>query len=624
MTDELHLIVLWEKALYARERILADAARHVDIVAQANLRWPGDPVECFSRFYGAKLQEAKGKVAVCGGGEFLMLVVKDRRPKYGWRETSRGSELVNLRLFSMKNRYRTWTGGGHRVHTTNSTAETRRDIYLLTGHTLAEWESGVPKEPCDVLPGRDGWADLRTLFTALGEAMPFVVLRNSEMLPDAFDPSLHGDIDLLVPDAQECAGVLGARKVFPKENRVHYEVKVGGSPVRFDFRFVGDGYYDTRWQRAMLADAVEKDSVRRPSPENAFFALVYHALYQKCAMAPDYEMKARALAAAAGIPGGTFSDWLPLLEDFLAARRYKVTTPVDDSVYLDPCLPDWRSTAEEINALFPMDGLRPAGLESRRVTIALPTLLLDARLHRERILVKYSPVAPEAIASEWKFARRFRAIRPDLCVEPVCWHRTAGGGAFAALKFMEGRTLQTLLEEDFKFSREQVDRMARDMRDISDTLIAANIAHRDVRPANLMVGPDFHVRIFDFQFAVDMNDRRENPYFVDHYMELLWVLGDTYAEGHGKWNDRRAMARCLETLPDSPFKSEVAAELCKEADAYNRTASLPKGLRAKYMKEFKHLDRRRRRHRWLFRKDKPEVIRRWEFLKYILSEWGAF
>ena len=107
-------------------------------------------------------------------------------------------------------------------------------------------------------------------------------------------------------------------------------------------------------------------------------------------------------------------------------------------------------------------------------------------------------------------------------------------------------------------------------------------------------------------------------------MELLWVLGDTYAEGHGKWNDRRAMARCLETLPDSPFKSEVAAELCKEADAYNRTASLPKGLRAKYMKEFKHLDRRRRRHRWLFRKDKPEVIRRWEFLKYILSEWGAF
>ena len=102
------------------DRILADISRHVEIVAKVELAWPGDATECFGRFYGAKLQAAAGKTAQCGGGPFLLVVVRDAKPRYGWRETSRGSELVNLRMFAMKSRYRAWTGGGHKVHTTNS------------------------------------------------------------------------------------------------------------------------------------------------------------------------------------------------------------------------------------------------------------------------------------------------------------------------------------------------------------------------------------------------------------------------------------------------------------------------------------------------------------------------
>lgn len=624
MSPEMHLIVLWEKALSEKDRILADVERHVEIVAKAELSWPGDPVECFGRFYGAKLIEAEGKVLVCGGGPFLMLVVRDRSPRYGWRETSRGGELVNLRLFEMKARYREWTGGGHRVHTTNSPAETRRDIFLLTGRTLAEWEAGVPGGPFEVLPGHGGWPDLRALFRALGETTSYVVLRNSEMLPDAFDPTLHGDIDLLVPDIVECAGIMGARRLFRNENRVHYEAVVGGRPVRFDLRFVGDGYYDTRWERAILKGAVETDGVRRPAPEDAFYALVYHALYQKCDMAPDYEGKSRALARTAGIPGESFEDWLPLLEDFLARNRYKVTCPCDDSVYLDPCLPDWHALAEEMNGLFPMEDLRPALLGRRHVNRFLPTLILSAYAGGERLLVKYSPVAPFAIANEWTFAQRVRRIRPDLCVEPVFWHVMTGGGAFVVLKWMEGRTLQDLLDDEAAPTPEQTARLAKDMKDISDALVAANIVHRDIRPANMMVSPDGHVRIFDFQFAVDRDDPREQKYFVDRYMELLWVLGDIYADGHGKWNDRRAMVRCLQNLPDCPERAQAIDEISKDIEAHNRTVNLPKGLRCGYMKEYQKLEKKRRRHRLLFRKDKPIDVRRWKFLKYVLFDWGEF
>ena len=101
-------------------------------------------------------------------------------------------------------------------------------------------------------------------------------------------------------------------------------------------------------------------------------------------------------------------------------------------------------------------------------------------------------------------------------------------------------------------------------------------------------------------------------------------MGDTYADGHGKWNDRRAMMRCLQTLPDHPDRAKAIAEISKDVEAHNRTVNLPKGLRCGYMKEYLKLEKKRRRHKLLFRKDKPIDVRRWKFLKYVLFDWGEF
>ena len=84
------------------------------------------------------------------------------------------------------------------------------------------------------------------------------------------------------------------------------------------------------------------------------------------------------------------------------------------------------------------------------------------------------------------------------------------------------------------------------------------------------------------------------------------------------------MMRCLQTLPDCPERVRAISEISKDVETHNRTANLPKGLRRVYMKEYLKLERKRRRHRLLFRKDKPVDVRRWEFLKYVLFEWGEF
>ena len=619
--SELHLVVLWEKARECEAKILDDIANHVEIVAKVELSWPGDATECYGRFYGAKLREAAGKTLVCGAGPFLVVVVRDAKPRYGWRETSRGSEFVNLRLFAMKSRYRAWTGGGHRVHTTNSQEETRRDIYLLTGRTAEEWSSGVPSAPFDVLPGRGGWASLRDLFVALGETMPYVVLRNSEMLPDSFDPSLHGDIDILVRDADECAGILGARRVFADPNRVHYEVQVAGKGVRFDFRFVGDGYYDARWERSMLANGVVSGGVRRPSPEDAFYALVYHALFQKMAIAPDYRDKARALAAAAGIAGGFFDDWIVPLGEFLSSRGWMVTQPQDKSVYMDDLLPHWREIADAMREFAPLENVRPARLDSRRVNPYLPTLLFDAELDGAPCFVKYSPVEPGAISDEWTFPMRLRRRIPDLCVKPLFWHVLPSGGAFVVLERLEGQTLEERLASGLPISQDESARLSEDMAAIVRGLEAEGIVHRDVRPANLVVTSGGHLKIIDFQFAIDRSRGGERPYFSARHRELLYPLGAEYAVAPGVWNDRHSMVRCLGLLPQCAARDEAVRELSADMDKMTVRARLPKGDRRRLRRELRMMKMRHLRHLLLFRKEGSRFAERFEYLHHVLRNW---
>lgn len=571
--SELHLVVLWEFARGEEKRILEDLPRHVEVFHTEVLRWPGDPKACFGRFYGANLADASGKVLTCGGGPFRLIVVRDNAPRYGLVETSRGLESANLNLFELKTLYREWTGGGHKVHTTNTVAEAEHDIFFLTGHTAAEWASGRPSGDLQVLPGQGGWASLRELFSFLGRFSPYVVLRNAETLPDGFDPTLHGDIDLLVENADATARLLGARKVFPEPHRVHYEVTVAGRPVRFDFRFVGDGYYDTRWERQMLSRRVAADGVFLLHPEDAYFALVYHALYQKFEIAPDYVSKAAALAAAASLPWTDYADALSRLEEFLARNGYDKTRPADISVRWNERLVGWRKLADEMAALSGATDIRPVRLEAIRAETPLRTSFYSGVLHGRKCFIKYSPYAKELTAAEWRYPHLLASNGDGARFEHVhFWHVTADGGSFSVADWIEGETLDALLERHDPILIERANVLAADAVSIADALARARIVHRDIRPANLIVGSDGHLTLIDFQFAAPFGTAPEGPW-LDSCPRVLDGLGAEYALGRGQWNDRFSLRRTLAELPPSPARDRALAALADGADIPTKTAS---------------------------------------------------
>ena len=623
--SELHLIVLWELAREQESRILADVPNHLELVHSEVLQWPSDPAVCYGRFYGANLEDVQCKVRTCGGGPFLVILVRDRNPEYGLRETSRGLERVNLKLFDLKMRYRSWTGGGHKVHTTNSSEEAKRDVLLLTGHTVEDWEKGRAAGALKVLPGQDGWGSLRELFGFLGRVMPYVVLRNAETLPDRFDPAVHGDIDLLVPDARACASVLGARKVFPEAHRVHYEVRVGGRPVRFDFRFVGDGYYDRKWERDMLSGHIERDGVFLLPREDAFYALVYHAVYQKREIAADYPGKAKALAAAAGISGISFDDWLPALEEFLKRRGYGKPVPQDTSVFWNGRTVGWQDLAAEISELSGVTDIRPFRLEDVRGGTPLKTFFLSGRYGERSCFIKYSPFARGLTAAEWRMPQTLAETEFGLFVRPLFWHVTRDGGAFVVQEMVDGTPLETLIRRNDPILRDRAETVAGDLTAIAEALDRAGIVHRDVRPANLLVRPDGHVTLIDFQFAIRRDAVREDA-FLQQNPRILYVLGEEYAPARGRWNDAHAIRAVLRLLPQSVARDAAINQLEPLAARPTRVASCSKGM-MKYMRRRLRRLRRKKLLAKFFKSRRRKLDRRFEAefeaLTYAVANWDV-
>ena len=140
MKEELHLFILWKNALYKKDEIINDMKSKFEIVNMYNLTWSNEKYsENLSRFYGTKLPDGSAKEEHCGRGTFLLVIVKDKSPVYNYRNTTAGKEYVNTNMFDSKAMYREWTGGGHKIHCTNSIKETNHDLTLLLDKNVEDY-----------------------------------------------------------------------------------------------------------------------------------------------------------------------------------------------------------------------------------------------------------------------------------------------------------------------------------------------------------------------------------------------------------------------------------------------------------------------------------------------------
>ena len=317
-TDDVHVFLIWPTAAAHADRILADIEQLFCVHELIRVRWTGERfAENLGRFYGPALPPGVDKLTETGQGDLQVVVISDPAPRYRLRRRTVGRARVNANVFDAKQRYRSWTGGGHLVHATNDRLEAERDLFLLFARTV---ESVAPSD-CRTRPavqlvesdlvGATGWSSLQELLTAVELSGGYALLN-----PDEPEPPR-----LVTRDAW-AAEILKAR---PAGDGRYHEALIAGAPTPLELSWVGDDSLPAAWQEAIVRDATRAASgVLVAAPADRFYARVERLLRSDVRPSAEEAAALRRLGESAGVPPGDYGDRTFLratLDAFLSSRR---------------------------------------------------------------------------------------------------------------------------------------------------------------------------------------------------------------------------------------------------------------------------------------------------------------
>lgn len=211
-------------------------------------------------------------------------------------------------------------------------------------------------------------------------------------------------------------------------------------------------------------------------------------------------------------------------------------------------------------------------------------------------VVKCSSRAPESIENEYKLASRLHALDPVHFPEVYAF--SPGPMAFVVTERVEGG--KTLADEPD-------DKYADEVLAILDSLYEAKVVYRDILPANFLVAPDGHLKLIDFQFAVDWNDRRIDPWLARHPAYHYTVFAGVLQKGVAWWDDADFSTLLLPSL-DKCARSRIGRlrlEIPLSAGVRARLSLIAFGMRLQRLftrrgsRKRQSIDRRLERFSWL-------------------------
>jgi len=339
--SELHLLIIWSKGLYKKEKIISDIKTKFDILRIYNIKWSVNKFsENLSRFYSENLPKNSSKERHCGNGVFTCILVKDNNPIYEQRKTSRGYRVVNVNLFDSKQLYRKWTGGGHKIHATDDISETKIQLAILFGFSyddflLKEHSSDQEIDYDYDLMGAHGWNSFEELFKILNLSVNYVILRNFLNLEEQLNVE-HPDVDLLIENKKLVIDLLNAKPTTNKPYRTQYNVLIKKRKINFDLRYVGDNYYDSNWEIDILNTKKVYGYLFIPNDEMLLYSLIYHSLIHKENISLDYINTFKELFTKQNIQY-KMSDFvegslLTILLSYMKYKNYNIVEPYDLTV----------------------------------------------------------------------------------------------------------------------------------------------------------------------------------------------------------------------------------------------------------------------------------------------------
>lgn len=224
-------------------------------------------IEIMSKFYNVHVDDKRGTI------DFNIYIISDDDPLYDLRNTSKGKRKVNTKLFDLKTTLREKCPTD--IHATDNIQETKDNL-----NSLGLYEQYYNEKKFN---------SLQDVFCELNKhsKLKWVVMRNFEDMPDNITIDEHLDVDLLVNDYYLVKSILDGSSATASsyddgKNRILNYVIINNKKVLFDFRSIGDNYYDKKLQQDMLDTRIKhSNGFYIPNKEIHLYSLIYHAIIHK-------------------------------------------------------------------------------------------------------------------------------------------------------------------------------------------------------------------------------------------------------------------------------------------------------------------------------------------------------
>jgi len=558
---ELHLIIIWENGRHKEEEILRSISEKFELVEKYKVNWNKNLFgKSLTTFYGTNLPPKSDKEKHCGNGEFLLITFYDNDPKYDYVKTYRGKERVNVNIFSCKEKFRDLTGGGHKIHSTNSPLETNHDLTLLLGINYNDYElslkekfnsnkknENIIKNVPDKIIGVNGWESLEQLFYIMNSSLDYVVMRNFEYLPENRFSVEHGDIDFLVNNLDQAVFITNAQKLYKKR----YKINVAGKDVLIDFEYVGDGSYDEKWQKKILEKKILlKKSFYVPDLEDYFYSLIYHILVHKTYIEIDYPEKIKDIYKKFSFYDSNrcnFDNYLKFLEKFLSINSYQITKPRDPSFFFDEKILNYKKDIESLSKI-KLKNIKPYLVNEWKNSSGFIYFKAETE-DKKKIFIKSRGIE-ESSSREYKVIKELRNVNPKYFPKEH-YFKSGKDVNYIAMEEVEGQRLDRLINlAEFETKPNHYkENLYHGIFNILKILHKLKIVHRDIRPQNLIIKHDGTPVLIDFQFAVDIKRIKYKEFqIVKKKPELIIGLGDKFAKNIFHWDDAYSVNKIFDLL----------------------------------------------------------------------------
>lgn len=268
----MHLLIDWTCSFDNLNKRFPSCLCVIDKIKMDKLK---NKSEIISKLYKTKVDDFRGAT------EFNLYIIRDTSPNYDYRKTSKGLRKVNTNVFDFKKTLRKITGG-YKIHATDNIQETKENLKVL-----GLFDKYYKQKKFD---------SLQDVFVELNKHndLKWIVMRNFESMPNEINIDEHLDVDVLVNDYYLIKRILDGTSATNNtyedgKTRILNYVVIDNKQILFDFRQVGDNYYDKNLQQGMLKTRVKHpNGFYIPNEEYHLYSLIYHAVIHKKKISKTY------------------------------------------------------------------------------------------------------------------------------------------------------------------------------------------------------------------------------------------------------------------------------------------------------------------------------------------------